>query len=310
MIKALVGGAGACILAIVFLPVLFFGALTPSGGPKMETHYERDTRGLNRHVHWLDVYMFDYIKYQNDFQKVTKKAIEHDVQLFYYYKKVPNPNYNPNAKNPGPPYILKIFYRSLEEVMTMEGYTHQQYILTLHARKLIAPLSKPVAVKTTVQELRYTPIPAQELYQFVHQKGSIFTLSDIKLIETEAKITNVNPALLIAITGQEESFVPTSWGSASQILKNPFNVEAPGQTTPGNWSSWSPGLGFSAAIAGDTIANKLRTPPPKGEDPIAWINDPANPDGAYAQDPNWSYGVSDIFGTIESYLGHPLPSAN
>lgn len=160
----------------------------------------------------------------------------------------------------------------------------------------------PIKVNVNVAELRYQPVSAQSLYDFVHAQGSIFTLSDIETIIAAAKSDDVSPVLMVAITGQEQSFVPVDTSDAPEIELNPFNVEGPGQTGPGSWMTYHVSLADSAQIAANTLANKLSVPPPSGENPIAWINDPENPYGIYATDPHWASGVAEIYQEIEMYL--------
>ncbi|WP_157076344.1 murein hydrolase activator EnvC family protein [Alicyclobacillus kakegawensis] len=147
----------------------------------------------------------------------------------------------------------------------------------------------------TVPILRWHDLSVDKLYAYVQQQGSTFSRADIETICAAARRYDVNPALLVAITGQEQAFVPPG-PDADLIRNNPFNVFY-------SWQVYNTTLADAANIAADTIRHKLSTPPPKGEDAILWLNDPHNPWGIYATDPNWAYGVRRYFNSILSFVG-------
>jgi peptidoglycan hydrolase CwlO-like protein len=157
---------------------------------------------------------------------------------------------------------------------------------TKHAEAILSTSVSEVAEK----DLRYQNISPEALYNYVHNHGSIFTIQDIQTICNAANTYDVNPALLIAITGQEQNFVPPG-PDAEYIRNNPFNVFY-------SWQVYNTDLADSANIAANTLRHKLSVPPPAGEDAILWINDPRNPWGIYAQDPKWAYGVRSFFDSI------------
>jgi len=301
MIGKLIGVAVAGVGALILLPAAFLVSIVPSGGPTMIQKYQTVASQLGVNVDWMDVYMYDYTKNDNDFQGVTSNAIQSSFQLFYYRVKENNPKWDPKLgkKNVVPQYIYKTVTRSLEQVMLSHGYTFDQYKLALNMEQLLPSNAVPANVHVTVPQLQYQSVSAQKLYDYVHMQGSIFTISDIETIMGAARRENVNPALMVAITGQEESFVPAAWPDASRIRNNPFNVYV-------SWQDYNTNLADAAQIAANTLAYKLSIPPPDGENPIAWINDSRNPWGIYATDLHWSYGVADILAAIESYLGTPL----
>ncbi|WAH36774.1 murein hydrolase activator EnvC family protein [Alicyclobacillus dauci] len=145
------------------------------------------------------------------------------------------------------------------------------------------------------QDLRYRSISPMSLYNYVQAHDSTFSLGDIETICNAARSYDVNPALLIAITGQEQAFVPPS-ADAGEIRNNPFNVFY-------SWQVYNTNLADAANIAANTLRHKLSVSPPSGEDPIHWINDPANPWGIYATDPNWANGVETYFNSIMQQCG-------
>jgi len=116
------------------------------------------------------------------------------------------------------------------------------------------------------------------------------TRDNISVLERVSREFNINPNLLIAITGQEQSFVP--YGSDLRMLGNPFNVY-------GSWTTYSPGLETSARIAARTVT-KLSRGRPEDVHPIYWLNCPDNPNGMYATDQGWWRGVTWFYNQLEN----------
>jgi hypothetical protein len=146
--------------------------------------------------------------------------------------------------------------------------------------------------------LSYVPMNVTAMKAWLDQRKS--ALADefiLTMIDRAAKSEHVDPYLLIAITGQEQSFVPRSGNYADQILRNPWNV----------FGCWCEGKGAqltteqSATIAAQTIV-KLSQNRPSGVDPIAWLNDPLNPNGVYAEHRGWYVGVSRFYRAIRDDL--------
>lgn len=157
--------------------------------------------------------------------------------------------------------------------------------------------SRRASSHVVVSSLRYHSISPTKLYAFVKNKGSAFTLNDIETICNVAKSYNVNPALMVAITGQELSFVQNGTPSESEKLVNPFDVF-------GSYALYHTTLAQSAAYAAQIIQVKLSVAPPAGINPIIWINDVHNHagQGVYATDPHWAYGVRTFFHEVEAYV--------
>ncbi|SFV03897.1 glucosaminidase domain-containing protein [Alicyclobacillus macrosporangiidus] len=285
----------AAILAVGLPIILFAGAFTalmPSGSPDVIQRFQDITAKVSTQINWMDVYMFEYFVRQNDFENITDTDIENAARRFIKQKRVRVTGSDGKAE-----YDTETIILSLLDVMTQAGYTHDDYEMAISLEEILRGADMPAGPigDISVPELRYTPIPPEKLYDYVHQRGSIFTLQDIQTIEAAAQAYDINPALLIAITGQEESFVPANWPNAQQIRNNPFNVYH-------SWQEYNTTLADSAMIAANTIYHKLLNPPPQNEDAIQWLNDPLNPWGIYAEDPHWAYGVEDIFHSIEAYI--------
>jgi len=143
------------------------------------------------------------------------------------------------------------------------------------------------------EELLYREIDVNKTINWItgylHSSSLLATPENINTLISVGRQFNINPNLLIAVTGQEQSFVPA--GSNPRILGNPFNVY-------GSWESYSPGLEPSAKIAARTIVS-LSNGRPEGTHPIYWLNCPGNPNGMYATDPLWWRGVTKFFDTLQ-----------
>lgn len=142
------------------------------------------------------------------------------------------------------------------------------------------------------EELAFKQINTAAVSIWLANKNSMLA-EHVDVFERVGRNHNVNPLLLVAITGQEQSFVPV--GSSPKMLGNPFNVY-------GSWLDYSPGLEKSAEIAARTI-NNLSLDRPPNVHPLQWINSPSNPRGLYATDQTWWVGVSKIFKELERTAG-------
>ncbi len=112
----------------------------------------------------------------------------------------------------------------------------------------------------------------------------------LDMLDQAGKKYNLNPLLLLAITGQEQSFVPQFLDDWPQVIKNPFNVYY-------SWQDYAPGFLPAAMIAAETV-NHLSSGCPSGMNPIEWIDSPANPNDRYAGDTDWWEGVSVFFSIL------------
>ena len=113
------------------------------------------------------------------------------------------------------------------------------------------------ASSVATPSLRYQNISPSKLYDFVHSKNSAFSLADIETICSVAKAYDVNPALMIAITGQELDFVQQGTSHETWKLENPFDVF-------GSWALYHTNLMQSATYAAEMIQVKLSAVPPRG----------------------------------------------
>lgn len=132
------------------------------------------------------------------------------------------------------------------------------------------------------EELQYKEIEVEKLREWLNQRGS--KLADEPYLSTIINVAeefDMNPILLIAITGQEQGFVQRTHEHADKMANNPFNVY-------GSWIDYNTDISDSARIAARTIVN-LSKNRPSDVDPFKWLN------RKYAEDENWHKGVSKIF---------------
>ncbi|ALP37963.1 hypothetical protein ASL14_19010 [Paenibacillus sp. IHB B 3084] len=145
--------------------------------------------------------------------------------------------------------------------------------------------------------LTYKALNITAVQKWLQARNSALAKESIlRMIDQAGKAANVDPYLLIAITGAEQSFVPASHSQASQIIRNPWNV----------FGSWSNGKGAtlntgeSARIAARTIV-KLSKGRPANANPIQWLSSRDNPNGYYAADTdNWWKNVSSFYDQLSS----------
>ncbi|MFC5531943.1 hypothetical protein [Cohnella yongneupensis] len=130
--------------------------------------------------------------------------------------------------------------------------------------------------------LRYTDIDAKAVKQYLKTRDAL--LADepyFGAIVASAKDNGIHPLLLLAITGQEQGFVPKSNKNAKRIANNPFNVFH-------SWQEYNTNIRDSSDIAAGLLA-KLADRRPEGVDPFEWFNE------TYAEDDQWAEGVRKLF---------------
>lgn len=128
---------------------------------------------------------------------------------------------------------------------------------------------------TPPEALRFREIDPAALGAWLDRRGSYLAGPEFVAGFIEAgRRHNIDPRLLAAITGAEQSFVPRRNPNAWKIARNPFNVF-------GCWCSTSIGFAASARIAAATVARLSQDMPPRS-DAIQWLADPRNPRGMYA----------------------------
>lgn len=138
--------------------------------------------------------------------------------------------------------------------------------------------------------LRYTEFDRDKLRSYLKTRDSLLAEEPyFSSIIDAGKEFDVNPLLLFAIAGQEQSFVPRSHPQAQQIANNPFNVYE-------SWVHYNTNIKDSARIAAQTVVNLSKERPPYVH-PVLWVN------RRYAEDENWWRGVTTIFNTLQEQAG-------
>ncbi|MDQ6418063.1 hypothetical protein RB620_01305 [Paenibacillus sp. LHD-117] len=156
------------------------------------------------------------------------------------------------------------------------------------------PAAPPTSLNELPAELRYAEVDRALMEAYLNDRGSILADAPyLNAIIQTARDFDIHPAVLFAITGQEQSFVPRSHKKAKEIANNPFNVFY-------SWEKFNTTIEQSSAIAARTI-NRLSKDKPTDMDPFVWIN------REYAEDPNWSIGVRSIFSDIMATLDASPP---
>lgn len=152
----------------------------------------------------------------------------------------------------------------------------------------------PGAERFMPLELSYRPLRTEAVLVYLTSKNS--ALADpviLAMIDKAGKAQNVDPHFLVAITGQEQSFVPKNKKHAELIVRNPWNV----------FGCWCNGNGAqlttdeAALIAAKTIV-KLSQSRPAQVDPVYWLVSRDNPHGYYAEHTGWWLGVKKFYKAI------------
>lgn len=138
--------------------------------------------------------------------------------------------------------------------------------------------------------LGFEPVNKERLKGYLKRRNSLLAEEPyFSTIIEAAAIEDVHPALLFAITGQEQGFVKRGSENAALIVNNPFNVYH-------SWIEYNTNLSDASRIAAQTIRISL-SDRPEGENPFFWLNK------TYAEDKNWWQGTEHLFMSIEAYIG-------
>lgn len=145
------------------------------------------------------------------------------------------------------------------------------------------------AAEVLPQELLWKDFDKEKLRAFLNSRNSILAQDRyLTSIIDICRKKDVNTILMIAITGQEQSYVPKNKPNAEKIANNPFNVYH-------SWYEYNTDIEDSTSIACNTVIN-LSKNRPEAIHPIQWIN------RKYAKDQNWWIGVSNCFDQIKKYV--------
>jgi len=177
--------------------------------------------------------------------------------------------------------------------LAMDNQDYYEYYITKiqkkHSNFYESKLqSKKQAITQHIpEEYIYKEVDELSLKEYLNLRGSILSEEPyFSAIINTAKDFNLNPLLLFAITGQEQSFVPKSNENAEKIANNPYNVF-------NSWKKYNTDIADSSRIASRTVIN-LAKDRPKNIDLLIWIN------RKYSEDQDWHNGVRSIYEQLKT----------
>ncbi|OPY63695.1 MAG: hypothetical protein A4E56_00418 [Pelotomaculum sp. PtaU1.Bin065] len=274
---------GQITLSLKNRPVLFFAWWCP--------HCDDALKNIAKLPPWKRPYpVVTYLEDENDDFKIKQKLKANGLSNtpYYVYKDTPPIQGVPSLlwhSNGALQDSYDMGFKNLDETMSMFvsepkwGYN--------------ASFEKNVAV-ITPGAIKYRPInnPSGVLRYLAGKNSMLAESKYLEALDSAGKKYDVDPKLLLSITGQEQSFVPKSWSKAEEMVKNPFNVY-------GSWQVYAPGFSVSAEIAAKTV-NRLSADCPAWMNPIQWIDSPENPNCRYAEDTNWWKGVEKFYSELNN----------
>lgn len=132
----------------------------------------------------------------------------------------------------------------------------------------------------------YKDVNVSNLKDFLNSRNSLLAEEPyLSTILSVSKDFNLNPLVMFAITGQEQSFVPKDSENAYKIANNPFNVY-------NSWKKHNFNIEDASTIAAITIVNLCKNRP-DNMDAFTWVN------RKYAEDKGWAKAVRSIFKQLE-----------
>jgi hypothetical protein len=139
--------------------------------------------------------------------------------------------------------------------------------------------------------LMYKDVNISNLRDFLKLRNSLLAEEPyLSTILAVSKDFNLNPLVMFAITGQEQSFVPKSSENAYEIANNPFNVF-------NSWKKYNTSIEDTSNIAARTIVNLCKNRP-DNIDAFTWVN------RKYSEDKGWSKAIRSIFKQLEGSVSY------
>lgn len=244
----------------------------------------------------------------NDFEKANSPTIIDDSvytttlsNKFHYARALP-----PRDKEV--PTLSRGYTGDLDTnpLKIIESYNYQDAIYTLNEADLldsyytkkasISPLTNGPKKNQVINAhlpdyLMYKNVNITDLKEFLNSKNSLLVENPyFSTILSVSKDFNLNPLVMFAITGQEQSFVPKDEDNAYKIANNPFNVF-------NSWKKYNTSIQDTSSIAARTIVNLCKNKP-NNIDAFTWIN------RKYSEDENWSKAIRSIFKQLESNVSY------
>ncbi|MCA1075937.1 hypothetical protein K9O30_19870 [Clostridium bowmanii] len=139
--------------------------------------------------------------------------------------------------------------------------------------------------------LMYKNVNITNLKEFLKSRNSLLVEDPyFSTIISVSKDFNLNPLVMFAITGQEQSFVSKDNKNAYKIANNPFNVF-------NSWQKYNTSIQDTTRIAARTIVNLCKNKP-DDIDAFTWVN------RKYSEDKSWSKSVRSIFKQLEGNVSY------
>lgn len=153
------------------------------------------------------------------------------------------------------------------------------------------PIEIPILNEHLPDYLMYKTVNVSNLKDFLKSRNSLLAEEPyISTIIAVSKDFNLNPLVMFAITGQEQSFVPKNSENAYEIANNPFNVF-------NSWKKYNTNIEDTSTIAARTIVNLCKNRP-ANMDAFTWVN------RKYSEDKDWSKAVRSIFKQLEGNVAY------
>jgi len=139
--------------------------------------------------------------------------------------------------------------------------------------------------------LMYKNVNITNLKDFLNLKNSLLVEEPyFSTIISVSKDFNLNPLVMFAITGQEQSFVPKDDENAYMIANNPYNVFH-------SWKKYNTNIQDATSIAARTVVNLCKNRP-SNIDAFTWVN------RKYSEDKNWSKAIRSLFNQLEGNVAY------
>ncbi|MGH4121372.1 MAG: hypothetical protein ACREV6_00230 [Clostridium sp.] len=212
----------------------------------------------------------------NIFEKVNfPKIVDSPAYTTTLSKKIASNNYVDDPYTLNEPAPLKSYYTKKSSINS----------------NIIDHKKTPVVNAHLPDYLMYKNVNITNLKEFLKSKNSILVQEPyFSAILSASKDFNLNPLVLFAIAGQEQSFVPKDAKNAYKIANNPFNVFI-------SWKKYNTNIQDAASIAARTIVNLCKNKPNNIE-AFTWVN------RKYSEDKNWSKAVRSIFNKLEDNVSY------
>jgi hypothetical protein len=177
---------------------------------------------------------------------------------------------------------------ALNESALIDSYHIKKSTVNLNAT---IPKEIPLLNEHLPDYLMYKTVNVSNLKDFLNSRNSLLAEEPyLSTILAVSKDFNLNPLVMFAITGQEQSFVPKNSENAYKIANNPFNVF-------NSWKKYNTNIADTSNIAARTIVNLCKNRP-DNMDAFTWVN------RKYSEDKDWSKAVRSIFKQLEGNVAY------